>query len=78
MMAVGAWIGSRTARAGPPPTASNGTLGAPAESPARTITFESVNGSRFSSFNVVLPTVRRAGFTETNAEASAWSTALVS
>ena len=53
--AEAAWIGRRADRAGPTPTASNGTDGAPDELPARTTRFETVNGSRFSTFSVVLP-----------------------
>ena len=41
--------------------------------PALTTRFATVNGRRFSTFRVVLPTVRRAGLTVTNAEATARS-----
>ena len=56
-------------RAGPTPTPSNGTEGDPDEVPALTTRLEMVNGSRFSTFSVVLPSVRRAGLTVTNAPA---------
>ena len=74
--AVAAWIGSSADRAGPTPTPSNGTDGDPDEVPALTTRFETVNGSRFSTLSVVLPSVRRAGLTVTKAPAIARSIAL--
>ncbi len=49
------------------------TEGDPKEVPALTTRFTTVKGSRFSTFKVVLPSVRRAGLTVTNADATARS-----
>ena len=51
--AVAAWIGRRTDRAGPTPTPSNETGGAPDDVPALTTRLLIVNGSRFSTLSVV-------------------------
>ena len=76
--AVAAWIGRRAERAGPTPTPANGTDGDPDDEPAFTTRLEIVNGSRFSTLSVVLPSVRRAGLTVTKADATARSTTLLS
>src|SRR5262249_46961394 len=73
--AVAAWIGRSAARAGPTPTPSNGTEGAPEDVPALTTRFEIVNGRWVSILRVVLPSVRWAGLTVTNAPAIARSIA---
>ena len=64
---MAAWIGRSADRAGPTPTPSNGTEGDPDDVPALTTRFETVNGRRFSTLSVVLPSVRRAGLTVTKA-----------
>src|SRR5262245_42735686 len=76
IVAEAAWIGTSIERPGPTPIPSNGTDGAPAELPAFSLIDASVNGKRFSTLRVVLPTDRLVGLTVTNAEARAWSRAL--
>ncbi len=71
--AVAAWIGRSADRAGPTPTPSNETGGDPDDVPALTTRLVTVNGRRFSTLSVVLPSVRRAGLTVTKAPAIARS-----
>ena len=74
--AVAAWTGRSADRAGPTPTPSNATGGDPADVPALTTRPVIVKGRRFSTLSVVLPRVRRAGFTVTKAPAIARSITL--
>ena len=55
----------------------NGTDGDPDDEPAFTTRLETVNGSRFSTLSVVVPSVRRAGLTVTKADATERSTTLL-
>ena len=74
--AVAAWIGRSADRAGPTPTALERDRRRSRRRAGPDDQVGDVNGRRFSTLSVVLPSVRRAGLTVTKAPAIARSISL--